>query len=185
MSVKGLIINPSLGRDMAVNIKFEPSMGIMARRVDKLGLDIRSFREPLTRAVQKVMIPSFQKNFEEHGRPPWIPLTDDTVKRKAKKGQPPDELIATGKLKRTMGYVNVWTIDSEKAYIQDLPDGIWYGKVHQMGLERESEGFDIGIPARPFVMAQREDINDIEEVFGDWLEERIIRAGLSGRGLGI
>jgi phage gpG-like protein len=33
-----------------------------------------------------------------------------------------------------MGQQSRWTITEEAASIQDLPDDIWYGKVHQEGL---------------------------------------------------
>lgn len=186
----------------SVDLKFEPSAGIMARRVDKLGLDIRSFKEPLKRSVQQVMIPSIQLNFIMGGRPPWEPLSEQTVARKGNS----KILIDSGALAKQMGYLKIWTIDREKAFIADLPEKVWYGKVHQAGASfsvkyksvgaidfgaikqalpwatREGSTFPSSgqgaIPARPFVMIQPDDEEEIEEIFDQWLGERIARAGL-------
>lgn len=207
--VDGLIITKRLTQRnvRSIDLKFEPSVGIMARKVDKLGLDIRSFREPIKRSIQQVIIPSIRRNFDEGGRPAWEPLTDQTIARKGGDERP---LIRTGALRRQMGYFKLWTVDQEKGLLADLPADVWYGKVHQAGAsfsiksrgpanleaiskalnltysKRGSQGSsssfgDSGeIPARPFVMIQPEDERDIHEVFEDWLGERIAAAGLGG-----
>lgn len=192
----GLILTPRLNAQgmSALDIHFEPAMIISARKVDKLGIDIRSFREPLKRSIQQVVIPSIRKNFDVGGRnPKWPALAPQTVKRKGGNSRP---LIRTGKLRRTMGYLNIWTIDREKAFIQDLPDSIWYGKVHQAGAKGQFENFydpvkkrkvnigdDGAIPQREFVVLRRKDEIDIERVFEQWLEERIRHAGLVSTGI--
>jgi phage gpG-like protein len=167
-AVRGLGVNDGL-----VQFKFKPSIGIMAARVDKLGLNIKSFREPLKRCVQKVIAPSFKKNFEAGGRPePWAPQSEVTMDMGGS-GQP---LIRSTTLMKTMQQLNIWTINERAASLQDLPGSIWYGKIHQAG--------DPGTntPARPFVLLQGEDYDDIEKVFSDWLQERIDRAALGRRG---
>jgi phage gpG-like protein len=113
--------------------EFRPSLGIMAKNIDKLGIDIRSFREPLRRAIKQVMIPSFKKNFAVEGRPAWEPLAEDTVHMRELEGSGSGILDRTGNLKRNMGYTSMWTITQEFAAIRDLPQRIWYGKVHQEG----------------------------------------------------
>lgn len=190
-------VNPVTGRPMvsSLSIEMEPSVGILARKVDKLGLDIRSFKEPLTRAVKQVMIPSIRQNFIQQGRPDrWQRLADATVARKGFK----DILIHTGELYKQMGYQKIWHIDREKALIPDLPEKVWYGKVHQAGAEGISQTFtvknvglsasssyDVGgfetsgeIPQRRFVMLHPEDEDAIEQIFDEWLGERIMKAGL-------
>lgn len=181
-----------------VSFEFHPSIGILARDIDKLGLDIRSFKEPLTRAVRQVMIPSIRQNFAVGGRPPWETLAEDTMKLREQGGYGPGGpiLVRTGALQRNMGYLTMWTVTSNFATIKDLPARIWYGKIHQSGygsfgslvrtagsakeaLAQTGTRHDakISIPARPFVMFQPEDILAIEEVFGTWLDERILRSG--------
>lgn len=203
----GLIVTPSLtSRNVSVDMHFEPSVGILARKVDKLGLDIRSFREPLKRVVKQVMIPSIRKNFDSGGRPEWEELSLGTVEQKGGDDRP---LIRTGALRRQMGYINTWTIDREKAMIVDLPQKVWYGKVHQAGGSfsfrtsgasqnlaaiksalsfsskfsgtESSFGGSGEIPARPFVVVQEEDLVKMDRVFNEWLGERIAHAGLGGR----
>lgn len=180
----------------ALEMQFEPSLGISAKKLQKFGLDIRSFHEPLKRAVQQVVIPSIRTNFDEGGRPPWEQLSEDTIRQKGTAGS---ILVRTGALRRTMGYFNIWTVNRQMAYLADLPANVWYGKVHQAGAtftpRQESShvaalsyrGTSVGgggaaggggvIPARPFVMLQPGDFEAIERVFYEWLGERMVRAG--------
>lgn len=195
--VPGLIFTPDLTSDKVTSLTmtFEPSIGIMARRVDKLGMDIRSFREPLKRAIKEVVIPSIAQNFHKHGRPRWAPLTTETVEQKGHA----IPLVRSGALKKTMGLLNIWHIDTEKALLANLPESVWYGVVHQMGTGGHNVGrfqdneaiiaydplddrfYNAGaegaIPARPFVMLQEEDEQAIDEIFLDWLDERALHAG--------
>lgn len=193
----GLLVRNGIGQKnflaAGITINFEGGAGIFATKLDKLGMDIRSFREPLKRAVQQVVIPSIRVNFIKGGRPRWTELAESTVKQKHGNMRP---LQDTGRLMRTMGYLNIWTLTQDRAFIADLPQNIWYGKVQQNGLGREvrtpgalnpltgRRGPDIvesggGIPARPFVMIQEQDIPKIQKVFDDWLQERIAKAGLA------
>lgn len=179
------------GNVTTLEMYFE-GMGIAARRVDKLGLDIRSFKVPLKRAVQQVVIPSIQMNFHKHGRPRWTPLASSTVDQKGHAVP----LFLTGALRSTMKQIGIWHIDTEKALITDLPEKVWYGVIHQAGAsghryksfhdEVVDRYVNIGqsgaIPARPFAMIQPEDEEAIEQVFVEWLNERIAAAGLGGGG---
>jgi phage gpG-like protein len=113
--------------------EFKPSIGILARDIDKLGIDIRSFREPLMRAIKQVMIPSFRQNFEEEGRPAWESLSEATEVLREREGTSGPILNRTGKLKRVAQQINIWTVTRESATIRDLPAKVWYGKVHQGG----------------------------------------------------
>jgi len=196
----GLIITPALvQRQVSIDLHFQPSVGILARKVDKLGMDIRSFKEPLREAVKEVVIPSIRRNFDAGGRPKWELLVHSTVLRKGGDERP---LIRTGKLRREMGYLKIWTIDREKAMITDLPNSIWYGKVHQAGAtfstrapaakqvtvsgpgytyrgsKKDADEGGGEIPARPFVVLQSSDMRKIDGVFNRWLDMRIRLAGL-------
>lgn len=178
-----------------VGFEFKPSVGILARDIDKLGQDIRSFKVPLTRSVREVMIPSIRENFEAQGRPEaWEPLAEYTQKRRAEEGYSAGGPILQrkGLLMRTMGYVSIWTITTSFATIKDLPQRIWYGKLHQSGygsfaavvarhggnisaaLEETGAGAKkVRIPQRQFVMIHPEDADAIQYVFSVWLGERI------------
>lgn len=113
---------------------FSPTIGILARDIDKMGADIRSFRAPLTEAVRKVMIPSIQQNFESGGRPDsWVPLSESTQLIRSREGSGNQILVRSGALKRNMGYLTMWDINESYAIVKQLPDRIWYGALHQAG----------------------------------------------------
>lgn len=156
---------------------FKPSIGIVAKNVDRFGLDIRSFREPLKRSAQKVLGPSFQKNFDEGGRPQsWEPWSEATVEIRDRMGVVGGNLmVRSGKLRRVAGQLNIWTITPTAATIKNLPDSVWYGRLHQAGF-KSSAGWSF--PARPFILIQTEDEDAIHKVFSDWLDERLARRGL-------
>jgi phage gpG-like protein len=219
-------IAASVGRirfDRAIGaFEFKPSLGIVAKDVERFGIDIRSMREPLTRSIRQVMVPSIRKNFQVGGRPGWEPLSAATIRQR---GDAWPILVRSKRLRRGVTTIKVWSITRTAATIRDLPDRIWYGKVHQAGSSGNAFGgnkwfkpyqkkaaellgpeadqkeidelafkiFDrrlikhgpapaatADIPARPFAVFQDEDLDDIQEVFADWLEERARRVGRFG-----
>lgn len=166
--VKGLRL------DIDLQFQFKPSIGIQAARLEKFGMDIRSFKEPLKRSIQQVLAPSFRKNFDMEGRPDaWAPLADYTVEARGSAGP---ILNRSGLLKRTIQQLNIWSIDTQKAAILDLPAKVWYGKLHQGGYKGTGAA-TFSFPPRPFVLIQDEDYDAIEAVFLKWLQERAIASG--------
>ena len=219
-SVGGLRFVGDLGPKYGVEFTFSPSLAILAGKVDKLGMDIRSFREPLTRAIKQVVIPSIKQNFAAEGRPAWVPLNEDTLSVKNWKGYPPDILRRTGKLAKVAAQQNIWTINEKAAAVKSLPESVFYGMVMQAGgtvansegASKYSQGTNRrtagrggrfermrqeqlnamrtgktimkkgkdkrgsgNIPARPFIMLQAEDEEEIGKVFAKWLDERVER----------
>jgi phage gpG-like protein len=183
---------------------------MVARDMDRLGIDIRSFKVPLTRSIKRVMIPSIRKNFETGGRPPWEPLASDTVKLRGGSAWP--ILVRTGKLKKAATRFTIWDISQTSAAVRRLPNNVWYGALHQEGTggfgrfmqkaEKElgagasprdilGRAFDlldierggprghraIVIPQRRFIMYQEDDLDDIQQIFLEWLTERTVRVG--------
>lgn len=202
----GLVTKNKLMGSLSFQFDFKPSVGIFAGGIDKLGVDIRSFKEPLTRAVKEVMIPSIRTNFEVSGRPSWPPLSDYTWAARGARGwEGGDILMLSGELYKTMQQQNIWTITQQSASIRDIPERVWYGKVHQAGAggggggavrkltnsgrkARRRGGLYqnlggggstgrgyVNIPARPFVLIQPEDHEAIQEIFREWLQERVDR----------
>jgi len=115
---------------------FSPTIGILARDVDKMGVDIRSFRVPLTNAVRNVMIPSIQQNFSSGGRPDtWVPLSESTLLIRSREGSGSTTLVRSGALKRNMGFMTMWDITQDYAIVKQLPDRVWYGAIHQSGYD--------------------------------------------------
>jgi phage gpG-like protein len=177
--------------DTGLKFDFDPSIGIMAKRLETFGHDLTDFKVPLTRAIRQVMIPSFRKNFQEGGRPePWDPLSDYAIEMRGNSGP---ILIRSGRLFQTVQSSKIWAITPTFATITDLPENVWYGKLHQAGFGGfakvvSSHGGDMlkalatvgtrndkatNIPARPFILFQDEDTEKIERVFGRWLAQVI------------
>lgn len=196
----GSIGNKQLGGGVSWSFAFEPSIAITAGRVDKLGLDIRSFREPLTRSVREVMTKSLQRNFDEGGRPPWEPQSEATIEIMRNMGVDGQLMIRSGKLRKVAGQINLWTFTRVSATVRELPEKVWYGAIHQTGYEGSGSSSGGGgfskfiakgagtkkskstgprgvsaIPARPWLIIQPEDIDAIHDVFARWLQERIDR----------
>lgn len=128
-AVGGLVFARNL---TGVDFEFQPSIGLIASRIDKLGMDIRSFKEPLTRAVVQVMIPSFRANFESEGRPSWEALAPFTVSQR--KGHEHPILFRSGRLKKAATSRQLWSISQNGAVITKLPGAVWYGTIHQAGI---------------------------------------------------
>lgn len=154
---------------MTTRMEFQPSPAIIAASLLQMSEGVSSFKEPLTRAVKEVMIPSFQKNFNTGGRPAWEPLAEYTVEVR---GSASPILVRSGRLQRTMGRVGIWTITDAHAVIEGLPADVWYGHVHQAGSRKNTT-----IPARPFALIQPEDEEAIVRIFDEWLGEHAAKAG--------
>lgn len=150
-------------------IEWLPDLKLVASDFFQLAGDVnvKSLREPLKRTIQQVVAPALQENFDSSGHGTWEPLADVTLAMKGRKGQPSNPLIATGKLRRKAGQLNVWTINGPagEATLDQLSD-VEYGYVHQFG--------STTIPQREWAALTSADIEKVEEVFGRWLDERIV-----------
>lgn len=212
-----------------------PSLGIVARDMDRLALDIENLKVPMTRSIQRVVIPSVRTNFAVGGRPHWEPLAPDTVKLRGTSGP---ILFRSGRLRDAATSLQIWDIGKTSATIRELPQDAWYGVVHQSGIggfaryieaakrKLKSQGrklsgknvlaeafkamdYVVGappppaspgkerkqgrtvppsehvpvaaskayIPQRQFLMFQEDDIDDILQIFAEWLEEEARKAG--------
>ena len=169
----------AFGQLVDLGFSFTPTMAVTASAFDKMGLDIRSFREPLKRSIQRVIAPSIGQNFVSNGRPEtWAPYAANTIQTKANDPQnqygPEDMLRRSGLLWRTMQQYNIWSVSTVEAAILDLPEKIWYGALHQAGYTARGTA----VPARQFALFQERDMDAIQEVFANWLEERALAAGV-------
>lgn len=169
--IASALANIQFSNVVITDIKIVPLPAIVAADVDRLGLDIRSFREPLTRCIKQVMIPSIRKNFVSGGRPAWEPLSEGTIIRRGYSAWP--ILNVTGKLQRRATQLNIWTIGFESAQVESLPSDAYYGMFHQGGARRGNWV----LPARPFLVLQEEDIEAMMGVFMTWMTERAILVG--------
>jgi phage gpG-like protein len=135
---------------------------LLAADLDMAALSIKSLREPLTRSVKQVIIPSIRKNFDAEGRPAWRPLADSTVERR---GTSHPILNEKGTLKKRATQFNIWTIDRDSAAITGLDSRVKYAGYHQGGTSR--------MPQRAFIMYQDEDERAIEEIFYEFIVSRL------------
>lgn len=124
---------------------FVRGAAIYAGRIDKLGMQFKSFKEPLTQSLHRVIIPSIYANFQAQGRPAWKKLTKRTVQDRMYKGFARGPILQrTGRLKRGATRKNIWDIKPLSSvggagadvlfmrvnYFDQL---VPYGKFHQLG----------------------------------------------------
>jgi len=200
----------SAASGFGIDIDIEPSPIILAAQFVAIGAAFEDFTEPLEKSVKDVMMPSIRKNFQAQGRPPWAPLSQATLNRRRQDGRGITGRIlsrTTALLRRATSF-GIWKIEGRagQAYVSDLGGDVWYGKLHQEGFEGSGggigrivrggvpqipsaslragdtvvEGFAGDIPARPFLVVQPEDVDDIEDVFGNWAYVVFIRHGWPG-----
>lgn len=141
---------------------FYPRALVVAGDIDELRRKIRSFREPLNISLRTVIIPSIKLNFAVEGRPRWAPLAAETI-LKRKSAHP--ILQRTGRLRKVATQINIWTVERDKLYVSSLNPRVHYAKYHQGGTRH--------MPARPFMVFHREDVDAIERVFMNWLDRKV------------
>lgn len=108
MVTTGSGISTGRPEDFAIEVDFKPSIALTVAAFNTLGVNVKSFKEPLKRAIKKVMIPSIKENFDVGGRPTWEPLSEETQIRKVNSGARfYDALKWTGRLYRTAQQQNI------------------------------------------------------------------------------
>lgn len=115
-------------------------------------------RVPL-RAAGFHMLASIRENFRVGGRPSrWVPLSPVTLRRKWPETR---ILIETGRLMRSIRF---------RAGRSSLALGsrIRYARIHQRG-GHAGPGRQIHIPARPYLVFQKSDVEIIGRIVGDYL----------------
>lgn len=164
-----------IGSGISFDISWRPPITLMASQFDTMGTSVKSFKEPLTRSVKEVLIPSIKTNFASEGRPPWRPLSPLTI---FKKGH--DRILhETGKLARVGTQVNAWSIDGIGG--EARLDGVQlpYAYYQQGGFWNVRTKTWVG--PREWALIQEEDADRIEEIFWEWIEERWDRDVAAGR----
>lgn len=170
-----------MAADFGLIFDFIPSVSILVDDFDNLGVDVRSYKEPLKRSVQKVIAPAIARNFDSEGSSDggWAPLAEATIDQRMYYGfDAGPTLDRTGTLKKAAQQLNIWHIDREEAYVDNLPDRVAaYGYIQQFG---GTAGRGAIIPARPFIAISDDEVDQIVEVFQDWIGERLSARGFSG-----
>lgn len=129
--------------------------------------------DPFFDAVEMHMIDSLTKNFESGGRPQrWKPLSPVTIEMKGSSGILQD----SGALKNSVNAQNT----EREALSLKLFAGESHGAFHQYADEDPGSQFGMtnrkGMPMRPFMMFQDEDIDEIEDILGKYIDD-VMRGG--------
>lgn len=202
---RGLSQRSGITMAQVAYVEFEPTVGIVAGKIDKLGAAIGDFREPLERSIHEIVMPSIDKNFAVGGRPKWAPRSAATEEIMDRLGIEAGNQVLdrSGELRESMWNMSNWKITDTFAIMDYMP--LWYGKLMQEGYGGKGGGKKVGklregqtvrgrleeivdnavdgvgtgdrsvspIPARPFVMLQPEDEDEITELFIEWLGDMV------------
>lgn len=127
----------------------------------------RDFR-PLLNRIGQIMTASTDQNFIDQGRPDaWQPLSPVTLARRRSGPNPnmSDQILRdTGRLMNSLS-----SPSSADAILELTPDSLRFGtnveyaSVHQFGWPERN------IPARPFMLLQQEDLEDIAAELLEWI----------------
>ncbi len=130
-------------------------------------------------AIGNTLIDSFITNFEVGGRPPWVPLSPKTLRKKRTK----KILVETGRLRDSITY------RLPRPNVLEIGTNVVYAAAHQFGLRetitvrehvRRSRGRAVrvrahqrraNLPARPFIVIQDADLAEIRRLLERFLVE--------------
>jgi phage gpG-like protein len=156
--------------DSRALLMFEKDVQELAKKFARRG----GMREPLLRIAKEVLSPSISTNFDAAGRPePWPeadPVSRYRVARFGKGGSMGiSPLLVTGQLQRAAGAFARWRVRENTLTYGNFPPSRWYAVVH----DDADTAARAGIPVRPFALIQQEDIVPIQDIFLDWIEEKV------------
>jgi phage gpG-like protein len=137
--------------------KFFRDIGAVQAAIELLGRKFDDFSEPLRASLELVILPSIRENFNVGGRPKWAPLSSPYRTTR----QPKPILIQSGRLFRATQSMTNWTVTRDTVEMTGIT-GAPYAGYHQSGTRK--------MPARPFVMYQPEDVDDITQIFEIWVD---------------
>lgn len=149
---------------------FVPRARIIGADLSALARGFRTYRVPLTKSVDSVMVQHIIHQFEVGGEPPWEPHADSTVERRERQGTlggyPQDILVETGTLFESATRKARWTITGDEAFFSNLPDRAEYGEFHMTGTTN--------MVARPFIQLTENELDEVQGVFGNWVDGIIL-----------
>jgi phage gpG-like protein len=158
------------------NYTLVPSAHIIGREFGQLARGFRTFRVPLEKAVESVGIQHIIHQFEVGGDPAWEPHAESTVERRSRQGTlggyPQDILVESGALFAAATAKARWTITGDEAwYSGNFPERVRYAPFHMTGANLARGGF---MPARPFIQMTDQDVDEIQGIFGKWVDGIIL-----------
>jgi phage gpG-like protein len=161
--------------NFAVDFDILPPVYVIQAALSETAQSLRSFREPLQRAVRSVIAPRIYENFDDGGASgSWAPLALSTIVWKFNNGfarNALDPLKRSGKLQKKAAQLNNWKYTSDTATFDKLPADAMYGMYHQFGYTNALTGGNV--PARPWVEVNDNDIDRIEEMFDTFAKVKL------------
>jgi phage virion morphogenesis protein len=123
---------------------------------------------PALRIIGEAGMTSIQRNFEEGGRPrKWKKLKLSTIKQRRRQGKWPGQiLVRTGVSGGLLGSISYRVTPSKVRWTAKKD----YAAIHHFG-GKAGRGRKVTIPARPYMMFQREDRAEFREA----LKEYVVR----------
>lgn len=136
--------------------------------------NISDFSPVLREIAYKGIAPAVRANFESQGRPKWVPLSEETLKTKIRKGYvaPQRILVATGALMEDASDPAGYVIGPD--FIRATPSVTDYWIYHQSGTTR--------MPQRVIMSLQRGDQRRIGGMFNKFIREELAKHGLKTTG---
>ena len=157
---------------ISIGENFYPQVLLTVEAIEKLDISFRDFTEPLKASLNEVIIPSIATNFAVEGRPPWQQLAEYTIEIR---GVAHPILNESGNLLSAATNAENWMVTRDDVSMVGIDNEVPYAKYHQNGT--------INMPAREFINYQPEDLDNIEKLFGKWVDEKI-RKDWSKGGIG-
>lgn len=200
--IVGMRGHPGLGIQIDPGSKTTRGAMIYANELDFLGLQLRTFREPLEATLRQVLVPSIKENFQQQGRPAWQKLAPSTIRKRLLEGYPRGPILErSGRLKKQATKLNIWQVSANQirirsSYFEQL---VPYARFMQFGTSQrnklmstghisfssltnrfmvsESRALRVhnygGIPARPFIQLTVDEEAAVQMVFYAWLVGKV------------
>jgi len=118
--------------------------------------------------IGEIVKTSILRNFEEGGRPnKWAKLKDSTIELRKKQGKWPGQiLVRRGMGEGLMGAVSYKAASNKVVFVGNKD----YSAIHHFG-GMAGKGRKTKIPARPYMVIQDEDWEEIKETLNDYIIE--------------
>jgi len=150
---------------MATVIKIE-GLQELTNKLSNFGESLQNL-EPFLKVTGLMLLESSQMNFKEGGRPAWTPLSPATIRRRKGQGNP--KILRDTQMLMTSlapGSSDIFRLEPLSV---EVGTSIPYAGYHQLGE---------GVPARPFLLVQEEDAENILNLARDEIAEKIKAEGL-------
>jgi len=153
---------------MPIEIKITKKDLGAERRVAEMLLRVKNLR-PALKIIGEIGLTSIQRNFEEGGRPKkWKPLALSTIKQRRRQGKWPGQiLVRLGIGGGLLGSITYRTYPSKVVWSARKI----YAAIQHFG-GKAGRGHKVTIPARAYMLFQREDRTEFEETLRDYVMGR-------------